>query len=190
VNRSQPVDRSAAIKANIRAAASHLFAEQGYAATGIREIADEAGVDKSIVIRHFASKENLFIETISLPTEWTVMMEGSLAELSHRLILMITRGGGGTGSRVFTALLRASDSEEVRSQVRRGLAENIAAPLAARIEGDDAELRAHLFAAAVVGLLTTIWVVGDEVITRLTPEAIAASYAPALQALLDSPAAP
>jgi AcrR family transcriptional regulator len=184
VKHAQSVDRSATIKANIRTAAGSLFAQNGFAATGIREIAHEAGVDKSIVIRHFASKENLFIETISLPTEWIVMMEGSLAELPSRLIRLITGGGDSTGRGVFTALLRASDSEEVRGQLRRGLEENIVAPLAARIGGPDAELRAHLFAAAVVGLLTTIWVVGDDVITTLTPEAIAESYAPALQALL------
>lgn len=181
---AHPVDRSATIKANIRAAAARLFAENGFAATGIRDIADEAGVDKSIVIRHFTSKENLFVETMSLPTEWTVMMEGSLAELPYGLIRLITRGGDGTGSGVFTALLRASDSEEVRAQLRRGLEANISSPLAPRIEGSNAALRAHLFAAAVVGLLTTIWVVGDDVITSMTPEAIAETYGPALQTLL------
>jgi AcrR family transcriptional regulator len=40
-------------------AATELFAEQGPARVGVREIADRAGVNHGLVHRHFGSKENL-----------------------------------------------------------------------------------------------------------------------------------
>lgn len=48
----------------ILAAAQHLFAEKGFAATSIQEIAQEAGVSKSNVFHHFKSKEELYVAVI------------------------------------------------------------------------------------------------------------------------------
>ena len=42
--------------ARIRGAATRLFAERGFAATSIRDIAAEAGVSSSLVIHHFKTK--------------------------------------------------------------------------------------------------------------------------------------
>lgn len=45
-------------------AALHLFAAQGYRATTMREIADEAGVSTGNVYHHFPDKERIFRELI------------------------------------------------------------------------------------------------------------------------------
>jgi len=45
--------------ARIRSAATRLFAEKGFAATSIREIAAAAGVSSSLVVHHFGSKAQL-----------------------------------------------------------------------------------------------------------------------------------
>lgn len=45
-------------------AAEELFAERGYDAVGIREIADRAGVNLSGIKYHFGSKRGLYLETI------------------------------------------------------------------------------------------------------------------------------
>jgi len=57
-------DRSFHVKKAIRDAATELFARDGYAATGIRDIAAQAGSDPALVIRHFGSKEALFLATM------------------------------------------------------------------------------------------------------------------------------
>src|SRR3954470_16087645 len=56
-----PVSRPAGVrtKLRIRAAASELFFEQGYAATSMRQIADGAGVRVGSVYNHFRNKEDL-----------------------------------------------------------------------------------------------------------------------------------
>lgn len=43
-------------------AATHLFAKQGFAGTSVKEIADRAGVNVSLVSYHFGGKENLYRE--------------------------------------------------------------------------------------------------------------------------------
>lgn len=45
-------------------AATHLFAERGYAGTSIADVAAAAGVAKASVLYHFADKEALWIEAV------------------------------------------------------------------------------------------------------------------------------
>lgn len=51
-----------ATRAALQQAADRLFAEQGYAATTVREIADAAGVTERTFFRYFAGKEELIID--------------------------------------------------------------------------------------------------------------------------------
>jgi len=46
-------------------AALHRFATQGYAATTVREIADDAGVNAALISRYFDSKEGLFEQCLA-----------------------------------------------------------------------------------------------------------------------------
>ncbi|MGW6455463.1 TetR family transcriptional regulator [Streptomyces sp. NPDC055078] len=52
----RPKDR----RATIEAMAAELFAERGYAATGVGDIADRVGVTPGAIYRHFAGKDDLF----------------------------------------------------------------------------------------------------------------------------------
>lgn len=49
----------------ILAAAVKLFSEQGYDGTSMDKIADQAGVSKITIYKHFENKENLFLEIVS-----------------------------------------------------------------------------------------------------------------------------
>ena len=52
------------VVAAVLAAASELFAEQGPAATSIREVAARAGVNHGLLHRHFGSKRELLAATL------------------------------------------------------------------------------------------------------------------------------
>jgi AcrR family transcriptional regulator len=65
--------------AAIRIAAMELFAERGYAAVTVRQIASAAGVSAALVIHHYGSKENL---RAVLDERVAVFVEAMLAELA------------------------------------------------------------------------------------------------------------
>jgi AcrR family transcriptional regulator len=59
VRPTRRAERAAASRQRLIAAASRLFARQGYASTSVAAIGDEAGVSRGLVNFHFATKENL-----------------------------------------------------------------------------------------------------------------------------------
>lgn len=62
---------------NIAAAALNLFAEKGYAATSVEEIADAAGIGKGTVYEYFSSKEEIFVHAIN---NWIMDLIGRMVE--------------------------------------------------------------------------------------------------------------
>ncbi|HEX7874284.1 MAG TPA: TetR family transcriptional regulator [Sphingobium sp.] len=62
----EPKRRNATLtRARILTAAFEAFAEQGYAKAGIREIAKNAGVASSLLVRYFGTKGALFEEALT-----------------------------------------------------------------------------------------------------------------------------
>jgi AcrR family transcriptional regulator len=57
------------VKALVLIAARDLFAEQGFAATTTREIADRAGVAETVLFRNFGSKEQIFQAAVTEPID-------------------------------------------------------------------------------------------------------------------------
>lgn len=172
-------DRSAAVKEKIRGVSQHLFARDGFDATGIRDIAAEAGVNPAIIIRHFGSKERLFVETLDAKTSWAHALEGPLDDLGKRLVRALMSGQGAL--HVFGATVRASGRSDVRAYLQASFAEKLVAPLAEMLDAPDAELRAHLFAAQVAGMMFALSVYDDEYLISAPAEAIVELYGDSLQ---------
>jgi AcrR family transcriptional regulator len=180
------VDRSAALKARVRDAAERLFSARGYAATSIRDIAFAAGVDPSIVIRHFGAKEALFVETVRLRTPDVDVFSGSIEDLGVRLVRRIlTSPEDLVRSRgAYAALIRATDSGEVRELLARELAASLTDVVEARLPAESARRRALLFNTQLIGLFTTLWVIEDSELISADREDLAASYGALLQTAL------
>src|SRR6478735_5329227 len=65
-------------KAQILLTAAAAFSRQGYAATSVEEVAQEAGITKLIVYRHFESKAELYTAILDqvgvrLAEEWNAL---------------------------------------------------------------------------------------------------------------------
>lgn len=164
-------------------AARILFAEKGYAGTPVRDIATAAGVDPALVIRHFTSKEQLFLETMHLDELPQPLTEEPLETLGERFLeFMLDPDDQVRG--VFLALVRASDSEGIESHLRERHEHWFVEPLLSRLEGPDAELRARLAAALVGGLLYSLWIVGDEELLAADRSQLVHYYGGLLQSLL------
>ena len=156
-------------RAAILDAALLVFAERGYHAASIDEIAREAGVSKALIYEHFASKQAL----------WASLLDAQVAEIFRRLAGAATAEPGEVRLRAgvdaflgfveerrgaWRMLFReAADPEvvafldRVRSQVAGVVAALIAAEPAAAPEGEDDRRQAiEMLAEQLVGAVQAL----------------------------------
>ncbi|MEV7429145.1 MULTISPECIES: TetR family transcriptional regulator [unclassified Nocardioides] len=170
----------------IAEAARRQFQAGGYAATSVRSVAAEAGVDAALVMRHFGSKEQLFLETIDVEGAFEQALDGPPERLGERLVTLVLDDRLGRVFRTtYRAMIRATDSDQVRTRLLEAMETTLAAPIAGRLEGEDVELRSRLVAAQVGGLLEALAILEDPVVTAAPPERVARWYGAAVQALVD-----
>lgn len=176
-------ERSAAVVEDIRESARRLFMSQGFDATGIREIAAGADVNPAIVIRHFGSKEQLFIETVDPSSVWRELLDVPIHELGVRVVRQIVQGRE-TGLRSFGISVRSSGRPEIRAQLQDSMRTLVAGLIALRIDAPDAELRAHLFVAQLTGLMVALTVYDDQYLLAAPIDSIVEHYGDTLQRTL------
>jgi AcrR family transcriptional regulator len=171
----------------IRSAAARLFREHGYARTTVRRIAAAAGTDPALVIRHFKSKELLFLETMHLTIDDEPLFDVPLEHLGERLVeLLVDLDGAARG--IFLALVHGSNEAQIQERLRDTHEKVLIEPLRSRLTGPDADIRARLAAALAAGLLYALWVARDETLLRTDRTALVAHYGALLQGVLTPPA--
>lgn len=81
------------VKARILAAAKKLFARQGFEATTVRQVCEEAGANVALVSYHFGGKDNLFAAMIEASFPNSQIQDLSAAEIEDPVesIRMIIR---------------------------------------------------------------------------------------------------
>ncbi len=141
-------------------AARRRFAHDGYAATTVREIADDAGVNVALISRYFSSKEGLFEACLSHAADEMNRTAGS-TPLS-RVPEAIARQTAGVGSDTLPLqlilLLRSSGDEradEIRMGMLRSFSEKLATAAGWRPDGSTGEdllLRAQITMSAALGM--------------------------------------
>ncbi len=177
--------RSSATPDAIRRAAQTLFAERGFSHTSVRDIASHAGSDPAMVIRHFGSKEKLFLEVVAVDPQFRGLVEGRLATLGRQILKRVVEADSST-LRLYATLLGALDRPEVRRYLEQATTQHIIDPLTARLPNPDAELRAQLVAAQIGGLLMSICI-SDASPSDLASTTALDYYADAIQVLIDGP---
>ena len=84
---SHETSRTSDARERLIQAALRLFSERGFDGTGIRDLAEAAGVNVAAVNYHFGSKENLRLETLRYGLAPTVKMreetQGYLDQARH-----------------------------------------------------------------------------------------------------------
>ena len=79
---------SAARREQLLQVGRKLFAERGFAATSVEEIAAKAGVSKPVVYEHFGGKEGLYAVIVDREMQRLLsMVEGALTETNARRLL-------------------------------------------------------------------------------------------------------
>jgi AcrR family transcriptional regulator len=182
----------------ILASAQARFARDGYTATSMRAIARDAQVDAALVVHYFGSKDGLLRATLELDTESFVaipeLMQHGLDAIGERLI----------GALVDRWDSDADDAAAMRTILSIGLqdplacdllhtfvVERLTAPLtaaiASRFDVGEAELRAELAAAQIIGLATARNMLRLDRLAALDRDEITRLYGPLLQSTLTGP---
>ena len=151
-------------EAILRAARCH-FLTDSYESVGLRDIAGAACVDVALVGRYFGGKEELFRQVLrgdgpgkldDLPTA------ASLAEFLADLAVQPQGDDKSEHVEKLLLILRSASSPTAAGIVRDSFREDVLGPLANLLDGSDAELRASLSLAVLIGstILKTVMEVG------------------------------
>ena len=151
------------------------FIRDGYAATTVRDIADDAGVNVALINRYFTSKEGLFEACLGTAvTDIRDDMESMSPDaIAARIVRRIT--GPSDDSRLREALLmllRTSGDERI-DDMRRMVLESVTRRLATASDGTDAEPGREALLRAQIVLGTAIGVTLLRSSLRLSPLASA-----------------
>ena len=141
-------------------AARRLFAQNGYTATTVRDIADDAGVNVALIGRYFESKEGLFAACLTAAVD---ELRRTTDDLPFERIPQVIAGqvtgtsGEGHPNQVLLLLLRSSGDEradQIRLEVLCGYGERLASAARQRPGGDSDQLtlRVQLLLAATTGI--------------------------------------
>ncbi len=82
IKRRNPVET----RQKIIAAAQQVFAQQGYARTGLRDIASLADVSSALPVRYFGTKAGLFRAALENAVELDFITDGNKAEFGKLLV--------------------------------------------------------------------------------------------------------
>lgn len=138
-------ERRAATAARILEAAQAEFGAHGETGGTIRGIARRAGVDPSLVLQHYGSKAALFSLAVRPAPELTA--EDLPAHLTEVLNMRLREIPPAT-----RALMRSMLTSPDAAAAMREYLQERAANLAATMTGDDAEARAAVMVASILGI--------------------------------------
>ncbi|WP_283136313.1 TetR/AcrR family transcriptional regulator [Rhizohabitans arisaemae] len=153
---TQPRRRDkAATRSALLDAARRRFAQHGYDGTGVRDIAGDVGVDSALVFRYFGSKEQLYAQAVhaeipAVAGEAPRPLTELTGALLHDVVFADWEQFG--GEHPLLVMLRSSGRAAVRDHLREQICEGYLRSFADRFDGDDAELRAELVGALLLGI--------------------------------------
>jgi AcrR family transcriptional regulator len=143
--------RSDATRAAILAAARERFAADGYERATIRAIAADAGIDPSMVMRYYGSKEKLFAAAAAFDLRLPAFDGLPADQLGAMLVAHFLERWESDDT--LMALLRAAVTNEAAAERARDIFATQVAPAVRTVAPDPAEaaLRSGLVASQILG---------------------------------------
>jgi AcrR family transcriptional regulator len=136
-------------------AARARFLQESYENVGLRDIAGAVGVDVALVSRYFGSKEELFRAVLG-PGKNTEILPPDLPneEIPRYLARLFVQQGEDANENVerLMIILRSASSPAASQIVRQTLREDVLQPIAQKLGGEGAWLRASTSMAVWMGM--------------------------------------
>lgn len=183
-------ERRRRTEAVILDAARELFAETGFERTTIRAVAAHAGVDPALVMQYYGNKEGLFTAAAKWSEEDQRIVAADLDELPRAALADLFSHFEHVEDRAASvALMRNCLTHPGAAALMRDeVMCDRAAAVAGKISGEEAELRAGLFAACMMGLGMARYLLEVEPVASASHEDLMRLMEPVLRALVDPPA--
>jgi len=164
----------------ILAAARRLFAERGYEATTVRDVASSASIDPAMVIRYFGNKDGLFAQAadfeLGLPDLSKMDRRRVGKALVRHFLAMWQRDGGGLAT-----LLRSASSNQYAARTMRDLFAQQIKPALVPICGVDAPERAGLVGTQMLGLALCRFILKLPPVAAMSDDEVVAWIGPTIQ---------
>lgn len=182
---------AAATRQLLLGAARDRFARQGYAATTVREIADDAGVNVALISRYFDSKEGLFeacLMRVSDELGTAVAPGATLHEVAGAMAEQIAGPYSAEHPNQLVLLLRTSGderAERIRLDTLQTYAGRIAEVAGGAPAGPDVLLRAQLALCAALGIAVLRSSMVMEPLASAEPDRLVDPVRALIHALLD-----
>ena len=174
-------------EARILAAASRLFVERGYERTTIRAIAGAAGVDGGLVMHYFGSKQGLFqLVTHARPVP---ELSGSAEQVTEQILARLAESLA-TEPVHSLALLRSMLTHPEAAQALQEGAARFQAEISLPIPADDADVRAALVGAVMLGVIVSRHLLSSDELTAASPQQVIDLLRPCLRSLTRADLAP
>lgn len=143
----------------IEEAARKLFAINGFEKTTVREIGAEAGIDPSMVMRYFGSKDALFARVAEPDLHLPQLGDVDSSDIGVMLVRhFLDQWEGSSGSGMAVLLRSAASNEEAADRLRTIFSTQIFPVIARAGPPDTASQRAGLVASQLLGLALTRYV--------------------------------
>ena len=182
-------ERRRRTEATILEAARQLFAESGFERATIRAVAARAGIDPALVMQYYGSKEGLFAAAAKWSGEHETVLGASKDQVPAAALRDMIEKFEGTGDReAAVALMRNCLTHSEASRIMRDevMCHRVAG-VARTIGGDDAELRAGLLGACMIGLGMARYLLEIPAVAGASREDVQRLMEPVLRALVDPP---
>jgi AcrR family transcriptional regulator len=181
---------AAATRQSILASARRAFAQAGYDGTGVRKIANGAGVTAMLVNRYFGSKEQLFVEVLaetmatpSILTQEIVTSPKPGQDIAAALIEQ-TRAGV-TPLDGFLITLHSASSKRAAKIGRLQIEKHHQKVMTAVLRGDLAPQRAAIVLSLIAGFQVMRQMVGLSALAETDPKALMKILGPVFQLLVE-----
>ncbi|MCX4908980.1 TetR/AcrR family transcriptional regulator [Streptomyces sp. NBC_00878] len=173
-------------RAAILEAARDAFAELGFAKTTIRDVARRAGVTHGLVIRHFGSKEQLFLAAVPSSRNLLAEVAGDPNSLPTRVARSYARRMSESGGNdPFVALIRAVASEEEAARRLFAAMQDESLEMYRRvIPGPHLEERVSSVGAYLIGVTFSRYVFKSGPLAEMSDEELVRHLVPNLRAIL------
>jgi AcrR family transcriptional regulator len=184
--------RSEETRSSILLAARKRFATDGFERTTIRAVAADAGIDPSMVMRYYGSKNGLFSAATEIQLHLPDLTKTDREDIGEALIRhWVELWEGALSDQVMVVLLRSAiTNEEAAQQLRTIFAAQVMHAVGQVVDDPaEAATRAGLVSSQMLGLALTRYILRLPPVVDLDQDTIIAGVAPTIQRYLTGPIA-